>query len=187
MSESSGSPTAQTGRRARTEPPEQVDVAVVGAGPGGLAAAARLAAAGLRVAVFDGHYVAGGCATQFARKGPHGRYRFDVGLHYIGDCGPQGMIPRIVAGLGAQVEYLPMDPHGFDTLVLPDFRFEIPADVDLYRDRLVEQFPRERRGIDRYMRLLREFERLMKRMDHSAGRMTWQVGMKTLLRSHARL
>src|SRR5690348_6475716 len=77
--------------------PESVDVAVIGSGLGGLCAAAYLAQRGLSVAVFESHYVAGGCATQFER-GPRGaRYRFDVGLHYIGDCREDGTIPRILA------------------------------------------------------------------------------------------
>jgi hypothetical protein len=48
------------------------------------------------VAVFDSHYTAGGCATQFARAG---KYRFDVGLHYLGD---EAFFQKTLAGVGAQ-------------------------------------------------------------------------------------
>jgi all-trans-retinol 13,14-reductase len=113
-------------RRAHLGVPEQLDVAVVGAGLGGLVAAAHLARAGLRVACFDSHYVAGGCATQFARGPKSARYHFDVGLHYIGDCGEGGEIPRILAGLGIELPYAELDPDGFDTLVFPDLTFKIP-------------------------------------------------------------
>ena len=44
-------PTSQTAQRVRAEPPESVDVAIVGAGPGGLTAGAYLAAQGLSVAL----------------------------------------------------------------------------------------------------------------------------------------
>ena len=86
-------PTAQTKARVAAPVPERVDVAIVGAGLGGLMTAARLVRAGRSVALFDGHYVAGGCATMFARGPADRRVAFDIGLHYIGDCGPGGRIP----------------------------------------------------------------------------------------------
>lgn len=162
-------PTAAANTRARNPVPESVDVAVIGAGLGGLVTAAQLARAGQRVAVFESHYVAGGCATMFTRRGEGGRYHFDVGLHYIGDCGPGGMIPRILGELGIELAYEPLDPDGFDTLIFPDFRFKIPANRDQYRDRLVDLFPAERKSIDAYVRLLTEVEYLVKRMERSPG------------------
>jgi len=50
--------------RVRGPIPERVDVAVIGCGLGGLTAAVHLARQGKRVACFDSHYIAGGCATQ---------------------------------------------------------------------------------------------------------------------------
>ncbi len=158
-------PTALSNTRARAPLPATVDVAIVGAGLGGLVAGAYLARAGRRVAIFDAHYVAGGCCTVFTRKLPGaGRAHFDVGLHYVGDCGPGGAIPSILADLGVDVRFRPMDSDGFDTLVFPDFRFRIPANLELYRDRLIALFPAEKRGIDAYVRLLREVDFLSGRM-----------------------
>jgi all-trans-retinol 13,14-reductase len=157
--------------------PASVDVAVIGSGLGGLCAAVYLAQRGLRVAVFESHYVAGGCATQFERGARGARYRFDVGLHYIGDCREDGTIPRILGDLGTEVEFAEMDPDGFDELVYPDLRFRIPADLERYRARLVEAFPHEKRGIDRYVTLVGAVMRLARVMDVYAGRVppvtTW--------------
>ncbi len=141
-------------RRTHSPLPERVDVAVIGSGPGGLVAAANLAQRGLRVAVFEGHYTAGGCATQFARGPKRAQYHFDVGLHYVGDCGDDGQIPRILREVDVDIRFRPMDQDGFDTLVFPGLRFRIPADVALYRERLVTVFPHQRRAIDRYVKLL---------------------------------
>jgi phytoene dehydrogenase-like protein len=159
-------------RRAHLAVPEVVDVAIIGAGLGGLVAAAQLARRGLRVAVFEQHYVAGGCATQFSRGPKRARYHFDVGLHYIGDCGPEGAIPRILREVGVALEYEPMDPDGFDTLVFPGLQFRIPSDVEKYRARLKETFPHEARAIDKYVQILRATMTATRVLDARDGRMS---------------
>ena len=124
------------------------------------------------MACFDPHYVAGGCATQFSRRNASGSYQFDVGLHYIGDCGPHGAIPRILASLGIEQEFLPLDPDGFDVLRFPDLEMRVPASLDRYRDRLASLFPSEKRGIDRYVSLVRQVGTVGQRIDQNRGRLT---------------
>ena len=170
-------PTANTKARSGGPLPESVDVAIVGAGTGGLCAGAYLARAGLKVALFDSHYVAGGCGTRFARGSADERYMFDIGLHYVGDCGPGGITERVLAPLDLGIDWLEMDPDGFDTLVFPDFTFRIPADVATYRARLIELFPSERRGIDRYLRLVRELNGVGSKLFASGG----NIGLGELL------
>jgi phytoene dehydrogenase-like protein len=176
------SPSRASSRRSRQALPERVDVAIVGAGLGGLEAGARLARAGKRVAVFDGHYVAGGSCTMFQRRGPGGLYTFDIGLHYVGECGPEGTLTRLLGEAGVALEWEQLDPDGFDTLVFPDFRFRIPASREVYRERLLALFPAERRGIDRYVRFLDEVELASRAMERSAGKpslgMLWQMATK---------
>ncbi len=175
------SPLTHTARRVRTPVPHAVDVAIIGCGLGGLQAGALLTAAGVRVALFDGHYVAGGCATMFERGRSEARYRFDVGLHYIGDCGPTGQIPRLLARSGVQLQYAALDPDGFDTLVLPDFRFRIPVGHEAYRQRLINMFPQEKKGIDRYVSFLLEVDRVQRGMEKSGGKMTVRSVMQLLV------
>jgi phytoene dehydrogenase-like protein len=131
---------------------DRFDVIVVGAGTGGLTAAALLAKRGVSVLVVDSHYVPGGNASVFHR--PH--YTFDVGLHYLGDCGPGGTVPRILHAAGAHdVTFNELDPEGFDTICLPDCTFRVPKGIDAFRARLIARFPGERRGIDRYIEAIR--------------------------------
>lgn len=59
------------------------DVAVIGAGNGGLTAATTLARKGLNVAIFEKHNVSGGYATSFRR----GRFEFDASLHQLNGIG----------------------------------------------------------------------------------------------------
>ncbi len=125
------------------------DAIVVGSGLGGLTCAAYLAASGLRVLVLEQHDVAGGNGHVFRRRRA---YEFDVGVHYLGDCGPGGVIPSILdsLGLGGRVAFRPMDPDGFDHLILPGVTFDVPAGWDRYRRRVVETFPTEAAGLSRF-------------------------------------
>ncbi len=143
-------------------PAEQWDVIVVGSGPAGLTAAACLATAGRRVVVLEAHDLAGGNTQVFRRhhRDEHGstaEYEFDVGVHYIGDCGPGGLFPAIFSGVGVgdRMVFRPLDPDGFDTLHFPDLRFEVPAGWDAYLDRLAEAFPDDRAGLERVVGVLR--------------------------------
>lgn len=124
---------------------EQWDAIVVGSGLGGLACAAYLAAAGRRTLVLEGHYVAGGNTQTFRRKLKTGLYEFDVGVHYIGECGKEGSITRTLRGVGLEerVHFRPLDPDGFTTLIFPDLTFRVPASWERYRARLLAAFPDE--------------------------------------------
>lgn len=172
-------PTSHTRARVAAQVPAEVDVAIIGAGLGGLMTAARLAKAGQKVAVFDAHYVAGGCATMFTRGSGEDRVNFDIGLHYVGACDDKGRIPRLLREVGVEVEWEPLDPDGFDEFVFPDFRFRVPADRDLYRERLLALFPSEKAGIDRYIRALTEV-RVLSRESAPKG---WRLGVEALLKA----
>ena len=64
------------------------DAIVVGSGPGGLTTAACLGAAGKRVLVLERHDVAGGNTQVFRRHHGDDWFEFDVGVHYVGEFGP---------------------------------------------------------------------------------------------------
>ncbi|MEV5612337.1 NAD(P)/FAD-dependent oxidoreductase [Streptomyces sp. NPDC052225] len=121
---------------------ERWDAVVIGSGIGGLVCAAYLAVAGKRVLVVEQANVAGGNSHVFRRRRA---YEFDVGVHYLGDCGPGGLLPAILDGLGlaGRIEYRPMDPDGFDRVVVPGATVDVPADWDTYRTRVQAACPPE--------------------------------------------
>jgi len=70
-------------------------VVVVGAGIGGLTAAALLARRGYQVLVLDQALVPGGCASTFKRRG----FTFDVGATQVAGLEPGGIHHRIFSEL----------------------------------------------------------------------------------------
>ncbi len=131
---------------------QDYDVIVIGSGIGGLATASLLTRlARQRVLVLERHFRLGGFTHEFQRKG----FRWDVGLHYVGGMAP-GSTSRGLMDLvtGGAVEWDPM-PHDFEVFHYPDLRLRAPSDPAEYRDRLVEAFPHEERGIDAYFRDVR--------------------------------
>jgi all-trans-retinol 13,14-reductase len=130
------------------------DAIVVGGGLGGLTAAAYLAAAGQRVLVLEQHDWAGGNSHVFRRRRA---YEFDVGVHYLGDCGPDGIIPAILGGLGARerVEFRSLDPDCFDVIDLPGITVRVPASWPEYRNRLVRALPHDTIGLHTFVEICR--------------------------------
>jgi phytoene dehydrogenase-like protein len=137
---------------------ERWDAIVVGSGLGGLSTAAYLCALGKRTLVLESHYVAGGNSQVFRRR-HHGRaYEFDVGIHYIGECGHDGVITKVLNGVGLaeRVVFRPLDPDAYSTLVFPDLTFRVPTGWDRYRERLFETFPAEREPLGRLLDVMRD-------------------------------
>lgn len=79
-------------------------IVVVGAGIGGLTAAALLAHQGHQVVVFDQAIVPGGCASTFKRRG----FTFDVGATQVAGLEPGGIHQQIFAEL--EIEPPPATP-----------------------------------------------------------------------------
>ena len=80
------------------------DVIIIGAGNGGLAAAATCAKAGLSTLLLERHNLPGGSASSFVR----GRFEFEPSLHELSGIGtPEepGMVEEMFHRLGAEVEW----------------------------------------------------------------------------------
>ena len=136
---------------------ESWDAIVIGSGLGGLTCGAYLCASGRKTLVLEAHYVAGGNSQAFRRDLKGHQYEFDVGVHYIGECGPDGLITRLMNGLGLaeRIVFRPLDPDGYSTLYFPDLVFRVPASWERYRERLLETFPGEKEALGRVADIMR--------------------------------
>ncbi len=147
------------------------DVVVIGSGLGGLSTAAYLAANGRRVLVCEQYDVAGGCSQTFRRKR---QWQFDVGLHYVGGVhtGDIGSVLRGV-GLEGRMDWIEMDPDGFDTLRFPGREMRVPKGWDRYGERLRAALPGEGDGLARCLRVLEGVARDLRTVDMPTSKLDY--------------
>jgi C-3',4' desaturase CrtD len=122
-------------------------IVVIGAGIGGLTAAALLARRGYRVLVLDQAIVPGGCASTFKRQG----FTFDVGATQVAGLEPGGIHHRIFTELEIDLpEATPCDPAC--AVYLPGET----QPINVWRDRQKWQAERERQfpGSNRFWQLI---------------------------------
>ena len=137
------------------------DVVVIGAGNGGLTAAAALAKAGRKVLLLERHNVPGGCATSFCR----GRFEFEVALHQLSGMGTEAMpgpLRGMLSELGVmkKVEFVEMK-NLYRAVYLDAIDITLPAVWSEMVARLKERFPHEKDRIDRFFDLVHNFSMQM--------------------------
>ncbi len=135
----------------------EFDTVVIGSGAGGLAAALCLAREGQKVLVLEQHYVAGGWCHTFSRN----KSKFTPGIHYIGLLAEGESSNDLYKGLGIanDLTFYRMNPDGFEHCWIGNERFDIPAGMDAFKEKLISKFPHEAKGIERYFKTVNDVSR----------------------------
>ncbi len=152
------------------------DYVILGAGLGGLSAAACLTRQGNQVAVLEKHYLPGGCCHTF----DYGDYRFCADVHYISQCGPGENIDQFLNYIKQNVSFNLLDRDCIDRIITPEVDFQIPIGWETFRTRLCWNFPEETDAINRYcdeIKLLRQQIRAFTREVHLYDQ-TWSDWLK---------
>ena len=133
------------------------DTIIIGSGAGGLAAALCLAREGQKVLVLEQHYLPGGWCHSFTKHGS----RFSPGVHYIGLLAEGESSNNLYRGLGIanDLVFFKMNPKGYEHCWIGNERFNIPAGANNFRDALIQRFPKEKRGITRYLQTVEDVSR----------------------------
>ncbi len=98
---------------------EIFDYVILGAGLGGLSAAACLTKQGYRVVVLEKHYLPGGCCHTF----DYGEYSFCADVHYISQCGPGKTIDQFLNYIERNVAFNSLNPDCIDRVITPEADF----------------------------------------------------------------
>lgn len=136
-------------------------IAIIGAGIGGLTAAALLLQAGYQVTVLEAHRAPGGCAATFRRRG----YAFDAGATLVGGFDADGPHSLLARELGLEWPTTKTDPAW--TVHLPGKTINQWNDTKRWRQERRLHFPDEK------------YENFWRRQEE-LSRMAWQLARRNL-------
>jgi prolycopene isomerase len=163
-----------------SENTKNYDVVVIGAGNGGLTAAAVAAKSGLKTLLIEQHNLPGGFASSFVR----GRFEFEPSLHELCDHGigdNLGGLGEFFKRLGLDVEWLPI-PDAYRAIITgkgEEKDITMPFGVKEYADKMEYYVPGSRAKTEEFMALCKEILDAIAYIAASKGKADKKVLMKT--------
>ena len=127
-------------------------IAIIGAGPGGLAAAMLLARAGADVTVYEKHARVGGRSQTIAALSPSGTFRFDMGPTFF-------LYPRVLSDifsacgreLEREIEMIRLDPQ-YELIFEAGGRVKATPDLARLQEEVGRLAPADAAQLPRFMR-----------------------------------
>lgn len=134
---------------------KQYDIIVIGAGNGGLSAAAASAVRGYRTLLIEQHNLPGGFATSFKR----GRFEFEPALHELCDVGEPGQreeVGALIESYGANIQWIAL-PEAYRIIITGENEDKIDAVMPFgrqaYIDKMEEYVPGSRESMEKFFYL----------------------------------
>ncbi len=146
------------------------EAVVVGAGCGGLAAAAQLAAKGVQVLLLEQHNLPGGFGSSFVR----GRFEFETALHMLVDYGPSyrmGSVRKFFENdIALDIELVEV-PDAYRIIIADDgIDAVIPLGVEQFISAIEDAVPGSRPSMTSYIELCKEVMDALEYIGESKGR-----------------
>ena len=167
-------------RMSNIESREYYDVIVIGAGIGGLTAAALLSKAGFSVCVLEKEPHVGGYLAGFRRK----KFIFDTAIHWLNQYGPDGIIEKLFSAIGSDHPKA-IEQQRIRRYKGENFDYLLTNQPDDFRDQLIRDFPEEKKGIEKLFLKARQIGRSFKnynRIFRSEETMTFFQKLKNKIR-----
>ncbi|HOO98769.1 MAG TPA: NAD(P)/FAD-dependent oxidoreductase [Bacteroidales bacterium] len=130
------------------------DAVIIGSGLGGLQCGFILSREGYNVCIIEKNSQLGGCLQTFRRRGTI----FDTGMHYIGSMDHDQILERYFRyfGLSGRLKLKRMEEDGYDVIRYGKREYKFSMGYDLFRETMLQYFPREKEGLEKYILKLRE-------------------------------
>lgn len=158
------------------------DVVIIGAGNGGLVAAARVALKGARILLVEQHNLPGGFASSFVR----GRFEFETSLHELYDYGrpdQNGGIRRLLQEkLDIDAEFVPV-PEAYRLIVTnPEEKMDVvlPFGIEEFVKRVEKEVPGSKESVSNFFQLGKEIDQATTYI----GKMRGNPDQDILLKEH---
>lgn len=126
---------------------EKYDIVIIGAGMGGLTAAALLSKAGFSVCVLEKEPHAGGYLAGFRRR----NFRFDTAIHWLNQCGTNGMAGKIFSILGDDYPHT-VSQKSIRRYVGHSHEYLLTNNPDELKQQWIDEFPHEKKGIEKFFK-----------------------------------
>ena len=150
----------------------EFDAIVIGSGLGGLTAGALYARAGQRVLLLERNHSFGGAASVYQ----HGQLMIEASLHETTDPhDPRDPKHQIFQALDIldDIEFVPIDNFFEVRAAVLGKPFVLPHGTEQVQAALLERFPHQAQGIDKFFRKLKSFNQAMSMLNEKHSGLWW--------------